>query len=147
MSSIKHEILTKSPGFRAGAHGPSRNTIEQYKTHAIKYGQWAKKEFRCRRFEELRDHIQDYADYLKKSGKRPATIHTYIAACCYAWDVPMEDIQKQGVTAITLYVAGGLRLSISVLTLAGKRPRDCMILLHGSVFDAMNILHYAAAIL
>ena len=66
MSSIKHEILTKSPGFRAGAHGPSRNTIEQYKTHAIKYGQWAKKEFRCRRFEELRDHIQDYADYLKK---------------------------------------------------------------------------------
>ena len=96
MSSIKHEILTKSPGFRSGAHGPSRNTIEQYKTHAIKYGQWAKKEFRCRRFEELRDHIQDYADYLKKSGKRPATIHTYIAACCYAWDVPMEDIQKPG---------------------------------------------------
>lgn len=96
MSSIKYEILSKCPGFQKGASGPSKNTIEQYKTHVIKYGQWAKRKYRCRTFEELKDHIQDYADYLKKSGKRPATIHTYIAACCYAWDVPMEDIQKPG---------------------------------------------------
>lgn len=96
MSSIKYEILTKCPGFKKGASGPSKNTLEQYKTHAIKFGQWAKKEYRCRTFEELKDHIQDYADYLYGEGMRPATIHTYIAACCYVWGVPMEQINKPG---------------------------------------------------
>ena len=96
MSSIKYEILSKCPGFQKGASGPSKNTIEQYKTHVIKYGQWAKRKYRCRTFEELKDHIQDYADYLVSEKKRPATIHTYIAACCYVWNVPMENIQKPG---------------------------------------------------
>lgn len=64
MSSIKYEILSKCPGFKEGAPGPSKNTIEQYKTHAIRYGKWAKKKYGCRRFEELKDHIQDYADDL-----------------------------------------------------------------------------------
>ena len=94
MSSIKYEILSKCPGFKEGAPGPSKNTIEQYKTHAIRYGKWAKKKYGCRRFEELKDHIQDYADYLCEKGRRPATIHTYIAACCYVWDIPMEQIHK-----------------------------------------------------
>ena len=45
MSSIKYEILSKCPGFKEGAPGPSKNTIEQYKTHAIRYGKWAKKKY------------------------------------------------------------------------------------------------------
>lgn len=94
MSSIKYEILSKCPGFKEGAPGPSKNTIEQYKTHAIRYGNWAKKKYGCRRFEEFKDHIQDYADDLCEKGRRPATIHTYIAACCYVWDIPMEQIHK-----------------------------------------------------
>lgn len=31
MSSIKYEILSKCPGFKGSAPGPSKNTIEQYK--------------------------------------------------------------------------------------------------------------------
>ena len=91
MSSIKYEILSKCPGFKGSAPGPSKNTIEQYKTHAIRYGQWAKKKYGCRRFEEFKDHIQDYADDLCEKGRRPATIHTYIAACCYVWDIPIQQ--------------------------------------------------------
>lgn len=100
MSSIKYEILSKCPGFKEGAPGPSKNTIEQYKTHAIRYGKWAKKKYGCRRFEELKDHIQDYADDLCEKGRRPATIHTYIAACCYVWDIPMEQIHKPGASLL-----------------------------------------------
>ena len=92
MSSIIYEILSKCPGFHKGASGPSKNTLEQYTTHASRYGKWAKKNYGCRTFDELKDHIQDYADYLRRKGMRPATIHTYIAACCYVWDVPMEQI-------------------------------------------------------
>ena len=57
MSSIKYEILSKCHRFKEGAPGPSKNTIEQYKTHAIRYGKWAKRKYGCRRFEELKDHI------------------------------------------------------------------------------------------
>jgi hypothetical protein len=94
MASIKHEILTKCPRFQPGTKGPSRNTLSQYKTHAIKFGQWAKSVYGCRTYESLKDHIQDYSNFLYASGKRPATIHTYIAACCFAWNIPMEHITK-----------------------------------------------------
>ena len=95
MGSAKYEVLHNCPGFKVGVQNPpSSNTLEQYKTHAIRYGQWCKAEYGCRRVEEMAAHIQDYADMLVSSGKSAATIHTYIAACCYAWQIPMATIQK-----------------------------------------------------
>lgn len=98
MGSIKYEVLTHCPGFHNGAKAPSRNTLEQYKTHTIKFAQWAKKEFKVRRFEQLNENIVEYlnqySQHLQTMGRSPATIHTYIAGVCYAFDVHLETIQK-----------------------------------------------------
>ena len=95
MGSVKYEVLHNCPGFRGDVQNlPSTNTIEQYKTHAIRFGQWCKAAYGCRRVEQMAAHIQDYADELVRAGKSAATIHTYIAACCYAWQVPLSSIRK-----------------------------------------------------
>ena len=95
MGSVKYEVLHNCPGFQESVQNPpSTNTIEQYKTHAIHYGQWCKAQYGCRRVKQMTTHIQDYADMLVSSGKSAATIHTYIAACCYAWQVPLSSVRK-----------------------------------------------------
>lgn len=95
MGSAKYEVLHNCPGFQKSVpHQPSSNTLEQYRTHTIRFGQWCKKQYGCRRVEQMAAHIQDYADMLVRAGKSPATIHTYIAACCYAWQVPLASIRK-----------------------------------------------------
>lgn len=95
MGSIKYEVLHNCPGFKGGVQNPpSSNALEQYKTHAIRYGQWCKAQYGCRRVEQMDTHLQNYADMLVSSGKSAATIHTYMAACCYAWQVPLATIQK-----------------------------------------------------
>ena len=98
MGSIKYEVLTHCPGFYNGAKAPSSNTVEQYKTHTIKFAQWAKKEFKVRRFDQLYENIIDYLNqysrYLQNCGRSAATIHTYVAGVCYAFQVPLEKIQK-----------------------------------------------------
>ena len=98
MASIKYEVLKKCPLFQPGAKGPSKNTIEQYKTHAIRAAQWMKKTYGVKRFEDIQAHaetyISAYSQYLQATGKTASTIHTYIAACCMCWDVPMQAITK-----------------------------------------------------
>lgn len=95
MGSVKYEVLHNCPGFQESVQNPpSTNTIQQYKTHAIRFGQWCKARYGCRRVEQMAAHIQDYADELVCAGKSAATIHTYIAACCYAWQVPLASIHK-----------------------------------------------------
>lgn len=99
MASIRYETIKKCPGFQANApNKPSKNTIEQYKTHAIKFAQWVKTHYHCRTYEQILEHcieyLNAYSAYLQAEGKSAATIHTYLAACCYAFNVPMNKIQK-----------------------------------------------------
>lgn len=98
MASIKYEILTHFPPLPTPPNRPSKNTWEQYKTDAIRMGQWAKKKYGYRTFAQLTEHITEilteYSIHLQKEGKTPATIHTYLAGCCFAWGVPLETVPK-----------------------------------------------------
>lgn len=97
MASIKHEIVKNFPK-RLIPNGPTSNTWEQYRTDAIRFGKWAKMTFGYRTYTELTEHIMEvlpaYSVFLQQSGKSPATIHTYLAGCCFAWNIPLEDIPK-----------------------------------------------------
>ncbi len=101
MASIKYEIVRNFPGLNqtdfcreGGKRPPSTNTKQTYLTVALRYGRWAKSHYGCRTFASLGQHIQDYADWLAAEGKRPATIHGYVSALCYTWDIPLSSIQK-----------------------------------------------------
>ena len=75
-------------------NGPTDNTLQQYITHAVRYGEWCKKTYAARTVEECAGHIQDYADHLVAKGLSASTIHTYLAGVCFVWDVPLDSIQK-----------------------------------------------------
>ena len=108
MASLVHEISTrvyskikylKSPekdenGNLAEPVKITKKSEKQYKDHAIKFGLWCKEKYKCRHFDDCREHIQDYADYLTKEGYSASTIHTYLAAVCQVWGVDMDTIQK-----------------------------------------------------
>ena len=74
----------------------STQSQRQYKHHAIRFGEWCKAEFGCRTPEECAGHIQEYTDMLVQSGLSASTIHTYVAAVCRYWSVPMAEIVKPG---------------------------------------------------
>lgn len=72
----------------------STASIKQYKHHAIKFGEWCKVTYHCRKFEDCAKHLQDYATALKQKGKSASTIHTYMAAVCRVWGVNLAEIKK-----------------------------------------------------
>ena len=74
--------------------GPTKGTVRQYRIHAVRYGAWCAKTYGCRHFEDCRSHIQNYADWMHAQGKSASTIHTYLAALCAIYDVPMSEITK-----------------------------------------------------
>lgn len=116
MASLKHQILycervkntkayneqhlrlkkhaTEKGATRPKQRLPSKDTLEQYITHAVKFGQWCKDTYCCRHFADCKVHIQDYADFLTAKGLSAATIHTYLAGVCYIWEVPLGSIKK-----------------------------------------------------
>ena len=100
MASMAYLIKTKCLPFSPVYKGPSEDTKKQYLEHTIKFAQWAKIEFNCKTYESLIENIEDklnaYVEYLEtqEKPKSPATIHTYIAACCYAFNIPMAEIHK-----------------------------------------------------
>lgn len=69
-------------------------TRKAYIRNTKKYIYFCRENFNCRSFEECKNHIQDYADYLKMQGYTASTIHTYIAAACVAFGVKMDKINK-----------------------------------------------------
>ena len=73
---------------------PTNKTVTQYTNHAVKFGEWCKKTFGCRHFEDCAQHIQAYSDYLVATGKKDGTVHTYLAGVCFAFDVPLASINK-----------------------------------------------------
>lgn len=69
-------------------------TLSQYQKHTVKFFKWCQREFGVRDLAKCSVYIQNYADYLKKTGKSPATTHTYLAGVCRLFGVPMGKIKK-----------------------------------------------------
>ena len=75
-------------------NGPTNDSLQQYITHAVRYGEWCKQMYSARTLADCETHIQDYADHLVAKGLSASTIHTYLAGVCFVWDVPLDSIQK-----------------------------------------------------
>lgn len=96
--SLVNQIVTMCPGLQPGGCKATKNTIAQYKDHTIKFAKWCKDQYGCRTYEEITANIvrylNSYSKWLEGKGKTASTIHTYIAGCCAAWQIPMELIPK-----------------------------------------------------
>lgn len=69
-------------------------TRNSYLQHFKFFIDFCRREFNCKSLEICELYIQEYADYLKKSGKSASTIHTYIAPVCAYYNVPMSSVIK-----------------------------------------------------
>ena len=67
---------------------------KHYIRNTKKFIVFCRENYNCKDFESCREHIQDYSDYLQSQGYSPSTIHSYIAAVCSTFSVPMEEIKK-----------------------------------------------------
>lgn len=67
---------------------------KHYIRNTKKFIVFCREHYDCRNFDSCREHIQDYSDYLQTQGYTPSTIHSYVAAACSTFDVPMQDIRK-----------------------------------------------------
>lgn len=98
MGSLKYEIsqrcrelmLLPAPDMKH----TSQKSWKMYKDNAVKYGEWCKRTYRCRHFDDCKEYIQDYADWLIQQGKSASTIHTYLAGVCRIFEVSLTDVRK-----------------------------------------------------
>lgn len=67
---------------------------KHYIRNTKKFIVFCRENYDCRDFDGCREYIQDYSDYLQSQGYSPSTIHSYIAAACSTFSVPMEEIKK-----------------------------------------------------
>ena len=67
---------------------------KHYIRNTKKFVVFCREHYDCRNFESCREHIQDYSDYLQSQGYSPSTIHSYIAAVCSTFNLPMDEIKK-----------------------------------------------------
>lgn len=105
MASLKYQVkqmrydlqkqYKKEQTDRDGKPLPAKSitsgTRKQYLDATIKFAEWAKKQHRCKTPEDCRPYIQEYADYLAKSGKSASTIHTYLSGICRTYAVHLDD--------------------------------------------------------
>ena len=48
----------------------------------------------CKNFDECKEHIQDYSDYLQMENYTASTIHTYLATVCVVFETNLGTIKK-----------------------------------------------------
>ena len=92
--SVTHKIMSTVISIlnEKTAHDLTR---KNYIRHCKKYIAFCREQYNCKDFESCRDHIQDYSDYLQASGQySAASIHTFLAAPCVVFDIPMNTISK-----------------------------------------------------
>ena len=99
MGSLKYEISQRckalmQSGNSAGGKHTSQRSWKIYMNAAIKYGEWCKRNYKCRHFEDCRKHIQDYANWLEQQGKSASTIHSYMAGVCRIYGISLSEIRK-----------------------------------------------------
>lgn len=69
-------------------------TKNQYSKILDRFAKFCYSTYGCYTIENCKEHIQDYADNLVDRNLSPSTIHTYLAACCKAFEIPMSEIIK-----------------------------------------------------
>ena len=69
-------------------------TRKMYTRQFKSYVKFCREHFNVRTFEDCREHIQDYSDYLQTGNYTASTIHTYLAAVCAVYEINLETIQK-----------------------------------------------------
>ena len=77
---------------------------KNYIRNTKRFIKFCREKYDCKDFESCREHIQDYSDYLQTQGYTPSTIHSYIAAACSTFDVPMQEISKPIHTETIIYL-------------------------------------------
>lgn len=74
---------------------PHDLTRKTYIRNSKRFVVFCREKYNCRDYDSCREHIQDYSDYLQEQDcYSAATIHTYIAAVCSSFDIPMSEIKK-----------------------------------------------------
>ena len=64
-------------------------------TRQIKlYIKFCREHFDCRSFEDCKNYIQDYSNYLQAENYTASTIHTYLAAVCVVFETNLGTIEK-----------------------------------------------------
>ena len=69
-------------------------TRKQYLINTKRFIKFCRERYDCKSLEECRQHIQSYIDTLVEESYSPSTIHTYAAAICSAFNVPLEEMKK-----------------------------------------------------
>lgn len=69
-------------------------TRKQYAKQTKQYIRFCREKFNVHSFEECSEHIQDYSDFLQRSGYSASTIHTYLASVCAVFGQKLESISK-----------------------------------------------------
>lgn len=99
MGSLKYEIAQKCKKLQQTeetARG-RQATVKSWRTYmdaTVHFGQWCKQQYHCRHFDDCREYIQPYADWLAQQGKSASTIHSYLAGVCRVYEVPLADVRK-----------------------------------------------------
>ena len=99
MGSLKYEISQRCKELMLveesakGKHATGQSW-RGYMNHAVHFGEWCKQQYHCRHFDDCREYIQPYADWLAQQGKSPSTIHTYLAGVCRIFEVSLTDVRK-----------------------------------------------------
>ena len=69
-------------------------TRKQYARQTKQYIKFCREKYNVHSFEECSEHIQDYSDFLQRSGYSASTIHTYLSSVCAVFDEKLERISK-----------------------------------------------------
>lgn len=69
-------------------------TRKQYTKQMKLYVRFCREYFNVRNFEECKNHIQVYSDFLQKQNYSASTIHTYLAAVCAVFEINLSTISK-----------------------------------------------------
>ena len=65
-----------------------------YDDGRIKFAEWCKKEHGVKVFADCAQYVQEYCDWLVEQDMSDSTCHTYLAAICRYFDIPLDKIKK-----------------------------------------------------
>lgn len=69
-------------------------TKKQYLKNFKRFIKYCREKYDCRTFDECKEHIQDYSDFLQEKGLSASTIHTYLSPVCVVSGINMNKIDK-----------------------------------------------------
>lgn len=91
--SVTHQIMNKVIEIQ-NDKTPHDLSRKQYIKNTKKFIKFCREKHSCKTFDECRNYIQAYSDYLQSENFSPSTITTYLAAACSTFSVSMQEISK-----------------------------------------------------